>query len=527
MVSQGGTLTYRARSDGSPYSVINQARGVYTALPGTGAKVGCGGVLYRVDDRPVLLLCGTVPAYRDSHVGDEGRDVRQLNRNLHVRGAGDAFTTRTEPRSSGSSAARGLTRPASSRSATPSSSRGGPDRQGRRRARGPARPGAPDRSGHGRRAAGAGGPRRVAAGRGEEGRPGAGDAAGQHAGEGEGRPVRRVAQAPQGKDAEPAAPPSRVHQARRPGRGARARQGPGPGGRHDQGRGERPERPRHRAGRQGRRRARGRGGAGRRATRAGRGEGWASSTTGTGASRSKARFDESEHVVVPSSMSDDGSGAGRGDEGVRRAAAGVGARGVSFSVRRGELVAIVGPSGSGKSTLLHVIGTLERPSGGVVRIDGVDAAGLGDRELSLLRARGDRVRVPAVLPRRARHGAGERRRRDALRRRPGRRAVRRARTRRSSGSASRIARPSSPPSSPEASGSASRSPAPSSGARRSCSRTSRPATSTAPPARRSWQLIRELNAAGATIVLITHDAGLADQLPRQIRMLDGQVVSDA
>ena len=62
-------------------------------------------------------------------------------------------------------------------------------------------------------------------------------------------------------------------------------------------------------------------------------------------------------------------------------------RGVSFSVRRGELVAIVGPSGSGKSTLLHVIGTLERPSSGVVRIGGVDAARLGDRELSRLRAR--------------------------------------------------------------------------------------------------------------------------------------------
>src|ERR1700674_3711031 len=62
-------------------------------------------------------------------------------------------------------------------------------------------------------------------------------------------------------------------------------------------------------------------------------------------------------------------------------------RGVSFSVRRGELVAIVGPSGSGKSTLLHVMGTLERPSRGVVRIGGVDAAGLSDRKLSLLRAR--------------------------------------------------------------------------------------------------------------------------------------------
>jgi putative ABC transport system ATP-binding protein len=40
------------------------------------------------------------------------------------------------------------------------------------------------------------------------------------------------------------------------------------------------------------------------------------------------------------------------------------------------------------------------------------------------------------------------------------------------------------------------------------------------------ELIRELNASGATILLITHDGGLADQLPRQIRMLDGQVVSD-
>jgi hypothetical protein len=82
-VSQDGILTYRARSDGSPYSAINRASGTYTELPEVGDKVDCGGVLYRVNDKPMLLLCGSVPAYRDLHEGDVGRDVRQLNRNLH------------------------------------------------------------------------------------------------------------------------------------------------------------------------------------------------------------------------------------------------------------------------------------------------------------------------------------------------------------------------------------------------------------------------------------------------------------
>ena len=69
--------------------------------------------------------------------------------------------------------------------------------------------------------------------------------------------------------------------------------------------------------------------------------------------------------------------------------------GVSFRVRRGELAAIVGPSGSGKSTLLHIMGTLEPPSSGVVRVGGVDAAQLEDRELSQLRARRSVARTPA------------------------------------------------------------------------------------------------------------------------------------
>jgi putative ABC transport system ATP-binding protein len=62
-------------------------------------------------------------------------------------------------------------------------------------------------------------------------------------------------------------------------------------------------------------------------------------------------------------------------------------RGVSMRVASGELLAVVGPSGSGKSTLLHIMGTLERPSGGTLAVAGHDVAGLGDRALAGLRAR--------------------------------------------------------------------------------------------------------------------------------------------
>jgi putative ABC transport system ATP-binding protein len=60
--------------------------------------------------------------------------------------------------------------------------------------------------------------------------------------------------------------------------------------------------------------------------------------------------------------------------------------GVSLTVGEGELAAVVGPSGSGKSTLLHIMGTLERASGGVVSVAGEDIAGLSERELAALRA---------------------------------------------------------------------------------------------------------------------------------------------
>jgi putative ABC transport system ATP-binding protein len=200
-------------------------------------------------------------------------------------------------------------------------------------------------------------------------------------------------------------------------------------------------------------------------------------------------------------------------------------RGVSFSVQRGELVAIVGPSGSGKSTLLHIMGTLERPTGGVVRIGGVDAARLDDGALSQLRARQigfvfqqfflaehttGRENVADGLLYAGVPAAERRRRADEALERVGlaHRAAFRP-TKLSGGERQRVAI--------------------------ARALVGRPAIVLADEPTGNLDsatgasimaLIRELNAAGATIVMITHDGGLADQLPRQIRVLDGRVVSD-
>ncbi|MBO0804658.1 MAG: ATP-binding cassette domain-containing protein, partial [Nocardiopsaceae bacterium] len=59
---------------------------------------------------------------------------------------------------------------------------------------------------------------------------------------------------------------------------------------------------------------------------------------------------------------------------------------VSLTVTAGELTAIAGPSGSGKTTLLHLMGTLDRPTTGTIRVTGMDVARMRDGELSALRA---------------------------------------------------------------------------------------------------------------------------------------------
>jgi putative ABC transport system ATP-binding protein len=201
-------------------------------------------------------------------------------------------------------------------------------------------------------------------------------------------------------------------------------------------------------------------------------------------------------------------------------------RGVNLTVRRGELAAIVGPSGSGKSTLLHVMGTLERPSGGTVRVNGIDVAALDDRRLSALRARDigfvfqqfflaehqsalDNIADGLLY---AGVGIQERRLRaaQALARVGLEHRARFRPATMSGGERQRVAI--------------------------ARALAGRPAIVLADEPTGNidsvaggaiLELLEQLNAQGTTIVVITHDRELAGRLGRQVRMLDGKIVSDS